>query len=70
MNNHRLQILYQKTDFNASKICQLKGIFKCCKCKKNNFLIQQSNSSVQLCMFCGTPNQVKKEIDSIKNMSL
>jgi len=59
MNNHRLQILYQKTDFNSSKICQLDGIFKCCKCKKNNSLIFHTYSEIQLCLFCGTPNLVK-----------
>jgi len=68
MNNHRLQMLYQKTDFNTSKICQLNGVFKCCKCKKNNSLIVEPNVNVQLCLFCGTPNQVKKEITSIKNI--
>ena len=67
-NNHRLQILYQKTDFNASKICQLNGIFKCCKCKKNNSLMVEPNILVQLCLFCGTPNNIKKDIDSIKNI--
>jgi hypothetical protein len=59
MNNNRLQILYQKTDFNHHQICQLSGIFKCCKCKKNNSVIDQS-LTVQLCLFCGMPNQVKK----------
>lgn len=68
MNNHRLQILYQKTDFNTSRICQLNGIFKCCKCKKNNSVIFESNYSVQLCLFCGTPNSVKNNIDIIKNI--
>jgi hypothetical protein len=59
-NNHRLQMLYQKTDFNASKICQLNGIFKCCKCKKNNSIMVESSISIQLCLFCGMPNNVKK----------
>lgn len=68
MNNHRLQMLYQKTDFNTSKICQLSGIFKCCKCKKNNSVMIDPTDVVQLCLFCGTPNQVKKEINSIKNI--
>jgi hypothetical protein len=68
MNNHRVQMLYQKTDFNSHKICQLNGIFKCCKCKKNNNLMVESNTLVQLCLFCGTPNQVKKEIGLIKNI--
>ena len=68
MNNHRVQMLYQKTDFNSHKICQLNGIFKCCKCKKNNNLMVESNILVQLCLFCGTPNPVKKEINLIKNI--
>jgi hypothetical protein len=68
MNNHRLQILYQKTDFNSHKVCQLNGVFKCCKCKKNNTLMVDPNKLVQFCLFCGTPNQVKKEINSIKNI--
>lgn len=67
-NNHRLQMLYQKTDFNSSKICQLSGIFKCCKCKKNNSLMIEPHNLVQLCLFCGTPNNVKKNIDSVKNI--
>ena len=58
MNNHRLQMLYQKTDFNASKICQLNGIFKCCKCKKNNSIYTQQN--VQNCLYCGMFNYTKK----------
>jgi hypothetical protein len=53
-------MLYQKTDFNNHKICQLNGIFKCCKCKKNNSVMVDPNNLVQLCLFCGTPNQVKK----------
>jgi len=57
--NNRLQMLYQKTEFNNHKICQLNGIYKCCKCKKNNSLIQSSIQSVQYCSFCGTPNSVK-----------
>ena len=68
MNNHRLQMLYQKTDFNASKIYQLNGVFKCCKCKKNNTIMINLNNEVQLCLFCGTPNLVKKEINLIKNI--
>jgi hypothetical protein len=66
MNNHRHQILYQKTDFNSSKICQLNGIFKCCKCRKNNSVMVQPNALLQLCLFCGTPNQLKKEISCKK----
>ena len=68
MNNNRLQILYQKTDFNHHKICQLQGIFKCSKCKKNNSLMVDQNTFVQLCLFCGMPNNIKKNIDSIKNI--
>jgi len=66
--NHRVQMLYQKTEFNSHNICQLNGIFKCCKCKKNNSLMVDPNTLVQFCLFCGTPNQVKKEISSIKNI--
>jgi hypothetical protein len=58
-NNHTLQILYQKTDFNNHKICQLNTIFKCCKCKKNNNIVNSSNN-YQLCLFCGTPNYTRK----------
>ena len=56
--NNRLQMLYQKTDFNHHKICQLNGIYKCCKCKKNNNVFP---NSIQICLFCGTPNQVIKK---------
>lgn len=56
--NNRLQILYQKTDFNHHKICQLNGIYKCCKCKKNNNI---SPNLIQICLFCGTPNQILKK---------
>ena len=58
MDNHKLQILYQKTDFNHHKICQLNNIFKCCKCKKNNSVV--GNNQIQQCTFCGTPNYTKK----------
>jgi hypothetical protein len=68
MNNNRLQILYQKTDFNHHKICQLKGIFKCCKCKKNNNIMVNATTLVQLCLFCGMPNNVTTNINSIKNI--
>ena len=54
------QILYEKTDFNRSLICQLPGIFKCCKCKKNNTIIVEQNTIVQACLFCGTPNYTFK----------
>jgi len=66
--NHRIQMLYQKTEFNSHKICQLNGIFKCCKCKKNNNVMVQPNIFVQLCLFCGIPNPVKKEITLAKNI--
>ncbi len=59
-NNHRLQKLYQKTEFNHHKICQLTCIFKCCKCRKNNSVLVEPNILVQMCLFCGTPNHVKK----------
>lgn len=57
--NNRLQMLYQKTEFNHHKICQLNGIYKCCKCKKNNNI--SNILSFQICLFCGTPNQVIKK---------
>ncbi len=60
MNKNRLQILYQKTDFNHHQICQLQNIFKCCKCKKNNSIMVKHNELVQNCLFCGTPNYIKK----------
>ena len=66
--NNRLQILYQKTDFNHHKICQLQGIFKCCKCKKNNSIMVQYNETIQMCLFCGMPNSVKNNNDVIKNI--
>jgi hypothetical protein len=67
-NNHRLQMLYQKNNFNNHKICQLDCIFKCCKCKKNNTLIPQHSFSFQFCLFCGTPNAVKREMNEVKNL--
>jgi hypothetical protein len=60
-NDKRKQILYQKTDFNNHKICQLSNIFKCCKCKRNNNVMVPENILVQSCLFCGTPNYVKRE---------
>ena len=56
----RKQILYQKTEFNSHLICQLPTILKCCRCKRNNNIISTSNLQVQLCLFCGTPNYIKK----------
>ena len=58
MNNRRLQMLYQKTEFNNHKINQLSTIFRCCKCKKNNSVY--SNNSFQYCIFCGMPNYTAK----------
>lgn len=60
-SNHRKQILYQKTEFNNHKICQLDGIFKCCKCSKNNTTIYNTKNMFQYCMFCGTPNLTQKK---------
>ena len=60
INNKRKQILYQKTDFNNHLICQLSGIFKCCKCKRNNTVFVQPAVLSQNCMFCGMPNYVKR----------
>ena len=57
--NKRNEMLYQKTEFNKSLICQLPVIFKCTKCKKNNTIILKSNVS-QNCIFCGNPNYIKK----------
>ncbi len=59
-NDKRKQILYQKTDFNSHLICQLPSIFKCCKCKRNNNIFVEPNILSQNCMFCGTPNYVKR----------
>jgi serine/threonine protein kinase len=61
-NDKRKQMLYQKTDFNNHKICQLNNIFKCCKCKRNNNCDILSKSLAQSCLFCGTPNYVAPEI--------
>ena len=60
-SNNRIQILYQKTDFNNHKICQMPGIFKCCKCKRNNSVMVLPNILSQNCLFCGTPNYIKRE---------
>ena len=67
-NNHRLQMLYQKNDFNNHLICQLNSIFKCSKCKKNNTLMVETNNNVQFCLFCGTPNLVKREMNEVKTL--
>ena len=59
MNNRRNQLLYQKTEFNKSLICQLTNIYKCIKCKQNNNILENKNIFIQTCLFCGTPNYVK-----------
>jgi lipoate synthase len=59
--NKRKEILYQKTEFNNHLICQLPNIFKCSKCKRNNTIMVQQNILTQNCLFCGTPNYVKRE---------
>jgi len=63
--DNKKQILYQKTDFNRSLICQLPTIFKCIKCKKNNNIILENNTVSQLCLFCGTPNYTNKSTNFI-----
>ena len=60
-NDKRKQILYQKTEFNNHKICQLPNIFKCSKCKRNNSCDLRIHAQAQLCLFCGNPNYVKRE---------
>jgi len=59
-NDKRTQLLYQKTDFNRHLICQLPSIIKCIKCKRNNNIISKDLLN-QLCLFCGTPNYIKRE---------
>lgn len=59
--NHRNEMLYQKSDFNKHLICQLPNIFKCCKCKKNNTICIKEPQIAQHCLFCGTPNYVRKK---------
>jgi hypothetical protein len=56
-NDKRKQIMYQKTEFNNSSICQLSNIFRCNRCKKNN-TIQTNTNVFQLCLFCGNPNYI------------
>jgi len=67
MNNHRYQILYQKNEFNHHNICQLNGIIKCGKCRKNNNLMVQPNNLVQFCLFCGNPINITHESINNKN---
>ena len=62
MNNiKKTQTIYQKTDFNTNLICQMPGVFKCCKCKRNNSCMVPMNVLSQNCLFCGTPNYVKRD---------
>ena len=56
----RLQLLYQKNDFNYSRICILSNIFICKKCRKNNSIIS-SKILTQKCCFCGHPNFTTKQ---------
>jgi hypothetical protein len=60
-NDKRKQILYDKTEFNTHLICQLPSIFKCCKCKKNNYIFVEKEVISQNCIFCGMPNYVNKK---------
>jgi hypothetical protein len=66
-NDKRKEMLYQKTEFNNSLICQLPTIFKCSKCKKNNTIQITNNIDInsktlgQNCLFCGNPNYIKRE---------
>jgi hypothetical protein len=61
MNTRKNILLYQKTDFNHHLISQLANIYKCCKCKRNNTIIDKTNLLIQNCLFCGTPNYVKRD---------
>ena len=58
-NIRKNTLLYQKTEFNHHLISQLSNIYKCCKCKRNNTIIANTNLQSQNCLFCGTPNYVK-----------
>jgi len=60
-NDNRKQILYNKTDFNNHLICQLPNIYKCCKCKKNNYIFEKKENIYQNCIFCGMPNYMLKK---------
>jgi hypothetical protein len=60
-SNRRNQVIYQKTEFNNYLICQLPNVFKCIKCKHNNNVQVYKNILSQPCLFCGTPNYVKRE---------
>jgi hypothetical protein len=59
--SQRRQQLYQKTEFNSSKICMLSSIFKCSKCKHNNTIVSKTGLNYQNCLFCGNPNYIKKK---------
>ena len=58
MNKIKLQKLYQKTEFSHHKINQLSTIFNCCKCRKNNTIVD--GRQIQNCIFCGMPNYTIK----------
>lgn len=60
INNRKNILLYQKTDFNHHLISQLSNIYKCCKCKRNNSIIDFTLLSHN-CLFCGTPNYINRE---------
>jgi len=65
-NNKRNLFENVKTDFNHHHISQLSNIYKCCKCKRNNNILADidkitTNQSYLFCLFCGTPNYVKRE---------
>jgi len=57
----RKQMVYQKTEFNNHLICHLPCIFKCSKCKRYNDILVLPKVLSQSCLFCGTPNYVKRE---------
>ena len=54
---------YFKTDIKEA-LCTLcdkwKNMEEFVKCKKNNSVLVEPNILVQMCLFCGTPNHVKK----------
>jgi hypothetical protein len=60
INNRKNILLYQKTDFNHNLITQLSNIYKCCKCKRNNSIIDSTILSHN-CLFCNTPNYINRE---------
>jgi len=46
---------------NNHLICHFPTIFKCCKCKRNNNIMENNVTTSQCCLFCGNPNYVKRE---------